>query len=90
MPSNNLQVDGKKGQKSSRTYKGVVVSDKMNKTRVVEVESIRKHPLYGKFMKRTKRFKVHDPENVHRVGDKVTILETRPISKDKNFVFTDN
>jgi len=77
-------------QKKGRTWKGVVVSDKMNKTSVVAVESIRKHPLYGKFMKRTKRFKVHDPENIHKTGDKVTIVETRPISKDKNFVFTDN
>ncbi len=76
-------------QKKGRSYKGVVVSDKMNKTRVVEVESVRKHPIYGKFMKRTKRFKVHDPENVHKTGDKVTIVETRPISKDKNFVFQD-
>lgn len=83
MPSNTTE-------KKSRTYKGVVVSDKMNKTRVVEVESVRKHPIYGKFMKRTKRFKVHDPENVHKTGDKVTIVETRPISKDKNFIFTDN
>ncbi|OHB17553.1 MAG: 30S ribosomal protein S17 [Parcubacteria group bacterium RIFCSPHIGHO2_01_FULL_45_26] len=73
-----------------RSYKGVVVSDKMDKTRVVEVSSIRKHPLYGKYIKRTKRFKVHDQENAHKVGDKVTIVETRPISKDKNFIFVDN
>jgi small subunit ribosomal protein S17 len=86
---NNPNNKSDLGQKKGRSFKGVVVSDKMNKTRVVEVESVRKHPLYGKFMKRTKRFKVHDPENVHKTGDKVTIVETRPISKDKNFIFQD-
>jgi len=80
MPNNNNEKKGK-------SYKGVVVSDKMNKTRVVEISSVHKHPFYGKFIKKTKRFKVHDPENTHKTGDKVTIIETRPISKDKNFIF---
>jgi small subunit ribosomal protein S17 len=88
MPS-NISDNNLKQENKGRTFTGVVVSDKMQKTRVVEVSSVRKHPLYGKYMKRTKRFKVHDPENSHKVGDKVTIVETRPISKDKNFIFQD-
>ena len=62
---------------------GVVVSDKMDKTIVVAIEQRVKHPLYKKIVKRTKKFKVHDENNVAGVGDKVLIAETRHLSKDK-------
>ena len=65
--------------------KGVVVSDKMQKTVVVSVSRFVKHPLYGKFYKVSKKYKAHDEENKYKVGDKVEIVETRPISKDKHF-----
>jgi small subunit ribosomal protein S17 len=67
----------------SATLKGVVVSDKMDKTVVVSVTRFVKHPLYGKFYKVNKKYKAHDPENKHKVGESVEIVETRPISKDK-------
>ena len=65
--------------------KGVVVSDKMDKTVVVSVSRFIKHPLYGKFYKVSKKYKAHDEDNVCKVGDQVEIVETRPISKDKRF-----
>lgn len=66
-----------------KTQLGIVVSDKMDKTVVVETQTRIKHPLYSKQIKRTKRFKAHDENNEAVVGDKVLIMETRPISKDK-------
>jgi len=72
-----------RGIRKSRT--GKVVSDKMDKTIVVEIVRKTKHPLYGKTITRSKRFKVHDEENKAKVGDKVLIIETRPISKDKRW-----
>lgn len=68
-----------------KTLKGVVVSDKMNKTIVVSVSRFIKHPLYGKFYKVNKKYKAHDEENKYKVGDKVEIVSSRPISKDKKF-----
>ena len=65
--------------------KGVVVSDKMDKTIVVSVSRFIKHSLYGKFYKVSKRYKAHDEENKYKIGDKVEIVETKPISKDKHF-----
>lgn len=65
--------------------KGVVVSDKMNKTVVVSVSNFIKHPKYGKYYKVSKKYKAHDEENKYKVGDNVEIVETRPISKDKKF-----
>lgn len=64
---------------------GTVVSDKMNKTIVVAVEDKYMHPLYGKIIKRTKKFKAHDELNQCKIGDKVKIMETRPLSKDKRW-----
>ncbi|MBM7583029.1 small subunit ribosomal protein S17 [Caldicoprobacter guelmensis] len=64
---------------------GVVVSDKMDKTVVVAVERKVRHELYGKVIKRTKKFKAHDENNECRVGDKVMIMETRPLSKEKRW-----
>ncbi len=68
-----------------KVRRGYVVSDKMDKTVVVEVEDRRKHPLYGKVMTRTKRVKAHDETNEVRVGDLVSIMETRPLSATKHF-----
>ncbi len=64
---------------------GNVVSDKMDKTIVIAVENSVKHPLYGKIVKHTKRFKVHDENNECAVGDRVEVMETRPFSKDKRW-----
>ncbi len=64
---------------------GKVVSDKMNKTIVVEVSYLKKHRLYKKAMRRTSRFKAHDEENQCKVGDTVRIIECPPFSKDKHF-----
>lgn len=68
-----------------KVRRGYVVSDKMDKTVVVEVEDRRKHSLYGKVMTRTKRYKAHDENNEVRVGDLVSIMETRPLSATKHF-----
>ena len=67
-----------------KTRVGLVVSDKMDKTIVVAVQDSVKHPLYGKIVKRTVKFKAHDEKNECGNGDKVEIMETRPLSKDKN------
>ena len=64
---------------------GKVVSNKMEKTVVVSVESRVKHPLYQRIIRRTKKFKAHDAENSCRVGDKVKLMETRPLSKEKRW-----
>jgi len=72
-------------EKKSNILKGVVVSDKMDKTVVVTVSRFVKHPLYGKFYKVSKKYKAHDENNEKKTGDKVEIIETRPISKDKRF-----
>lgn len=70
---------------SRKSRLGRVVSDKMDKTIVVAVEDFVRHPLYGKAVKRTKKFKAHDENNECQIGDKVRISETRPLSKDKNW-----
>ena len=64
---------------------GTVVSDKMDKTIVVAVKDNVQHPLYKKILKRTVKFKAHDENNECRIGDRVMIMETRPLSKDKNW-----
>ena len=72
-----------RGNRKTRT--GVVVSDKMDKTIVVEIRTRVKHPLYGKIMNRTTRLKAHDEENACGIGDYVMVMETRPLSKDKRW-----
>ncbi|MDP1629159.1 MAG: 30S ribosomal protein S17 [bacterium] len=64
---------------------GTIVSDRMNKTRVVEVERVKKHPRYLKRFKVSKKYKAHDENNEYKVGDKVLIQECRPMSKDKKW-----
>ena len=68
-----------------KTRIGKVVSDKMDKTIVVAIEDSVKHPLYGKVVKRTVKFKAHDEENQCGIGDRVEIMETRPLSRDKRW-----
>lgn len=68
-----------------KTLVGVVVSDKMDKTVVVTVASSKQHRIYGKTLRRTTRYKAHDPNNVCRLGDTVRLVETRPISKEKRW-----
>ena len=76
-----------RGYRKTRT--GIVVSDKMDKTIVVAIKTKVRHPLYGKMVNRTRRFKVHDEENQCGVGDTVRIMETRPLSKDKRWRLVD-
>ncbi|MBW6440567.1 30S ribosomal protein S17 [Patescibacteria group bacterium] len=73
-------------KKTIKTKLGVVVSDKMNKTIVVEVVSLKVHPIYRKKYKVSKRYKAHDEDNIFKIGDKVTLEETKPISKDKKWI----
>ena len=68
-----------------KTKVGVVVSDKMDKTVVVAIEDRVKHSLYGKSVKRTKKVKVHDENNESGIGDRIRIMETRPLSRDKRW-----
>jgi small subunit ribosomal protein S17 len=73
-------------KKNKRILKGIVVSDKMDKTIVVSVERIKQHPRYKKRYKVSKKYKAHDPENKYKIGDKVSIQESRPVSKDKKWI----
>ena len=66
-----------------KTQIGVVVSDKMEKTVVVKVDRLIKHPVYNKYIKRSARYKAHDENNSCKTGDRVMIAESRPLSKDK-------
>jgi small subunit ribosomal protein S17 len=77
-------------KKGSKTLSGVVVSDKMKDTCTVSVTRFVKHQKYKKYYKVSKKFKVHDAGNTKRVGDKVEIKETKPISKDKHFVIVNS
>jgi len=70
-----------------KTRVGRVVSDKMEKTVVVEIVRLVKHPTVGRYVRRRKKFKVHDEGNVCRVGDQIRFMETRPMSKDKRWRF---
>ena len=68
-----------------RTLIGTVASNKMDKTIVVKVETAVRHPIYKKIVKRTYKLKAHDEDNVCQIGDKVKVMETRPLSKDKRW-----
>ncbi|MGH4140410.1 30S ribosomal protein S17 [Clostridium sp.] len=71
-----------------KTRIGRVVSDKMDKTVVVAIETKVRHPLYGKIINKTTKFKAHDENNEAQINDKVSIMETRPLSKDKRWRIT--
>ena len=68
-----------------KTRIGIVTSDKMDKTAVVSIVELVRHPLYGKAVKKTVKFKAHDEENICKIGDRVKIMETRPLSRDKRW-----
>ena len=81
--ANANDADDKRSNRKERV--GMVVSDKMQKTIVVRIDESVKHPKYGKIMKRSTKFKAHDENNECGIGDKVRIMETRPLSKDKRW-----
>jgi len=83
--SKSAKVEKTEPAKKLRTTKGVVVSDKMDKTVVVAVNSLKKHPKYHKKYLSTKKYKVHDPENRFKKGSEVSFVSCRPISKDKKW-----
>jgi len=78
-------VSEAKVQGNRKTRVGLVTSDKMDKTIVVTIRNRYKHPLYGKIVSHTKKFKAHDEENACGIGDTVRIMETRPLSRDKRW-----
>ena len=69
----------------ARKLQGIIVSDKMNKTRIVAIVRLKKHPRYKKYYKVTRRFKVHDEKNEYKTGERVIIEEMRPLSKEKRW-----
>ncbi len=71
---------------NKKILSGVIVSDKMDKTVVVLVTRLVKHPKYKKYIKSGKKYKAHDEANKYKIGEKVRIMETKPMSKDKNFI----
>jgi small subunit ribosomal protein S17 len=73
-------------QRNTRKTKvGVVVSDKMDKTCVIKVERVLRHPLYQRIVRKSEKIKVHDENNECRVGDRIKVMETRPLSRDKRW-----
>ncbi|WBL17742.1 MULTISPECIES: 30S ribosomal protein S17 [Citricoccus] len=83
--ANNTAADAAQERGYRKSLRGIVVSDKMDKTIVVEVEDRKKHALYGKIMRQTKRVKAHDEENTAGIGDHVLLAETRPLSATKRW-----
>lgn len=82
---NNANTTESAARTARKLRIGIVVSDKMQKTVVVQIDRRMPHPVYGKMVTRSKRLKAHDEENSARVGDTVRIMETRPLSKDKRW-----
>ena len=82
-------MQGKVIQRRKKVLQGVVVSDKMEKTAVVLVERRFQHPLYKRTLKKSKKYKIHDAENACGIGDRVRLIECKPISKDKCFRLLD-
>jgi small subunit ribosomal protein S17 len=86
MSEQSTEQDTEQGTRGRRKVReGLVVSDKMNKTVVVAVEDQVKHPLYGKVMRRTNKLKAHDEQNACGIGDRVLLMETRPLSATKRW-----
>ena len=86
MSEQSTEQDTEQGTRGRRKVReGLVVSDKMNKTVVVAVEDQVKHPLYGKVMRRTSKLKAHDEQNSCGIGDRVLLMETRPLSATKRW-----
>jgi small subunit ribosomal protein S17 len=82
-------MTGEASMGERKTREGIVVSDRMQKTRVVRIERVFRHPRYQRVITRSKKLKAHDEANASRVGDRVLIEETRPISKDKRWRIRD-
>lgn len=78
-----IMEEKKAVQRRKKVLQGIVVSDKMDKTAVVKVERTIQHPLYKRTLKRTKKYKVHDENNVCGIGDRIRLIECKPLSKDK-------
>lgn len=87
---NLLTMTDAKKQLKKRKLTGIVVSDRMQKTRVVAVTRLKKHPKYLKYYQETSTFKAHDEENKYKAGDTVIIEETRPLSKEKRWRIVSN
>lgn len=82
-------MQGKGSQRRKKVLQGLVVSDKMDKTAVVLVERRFQHPLYKRTLKKSKKYKIHDADNACGIGDRVRLIECKPISKDKCFRLLD-
>jgi len=80
---NTVENVAEKARKSKKEFIGIVKSDKMEKTIVVSIETLKLHPLYKKYVKRAKKVKAHDEKNEAKIGDRVRVIECRPISKEK-------
>jgi len=80
------KIEKKNTDKGGKVLSGTIVSTKMKDTVVVLVERFTKHPIYGKFLRKQKKYKAHDAGNKHKEGEVVEIIETKPISKDKRFM----
>ncbi|MFA6897338.1 MAG: 30S ribosomal protein S17 [Patescibacteria group bacterium] len=85
----NKEINQEVPVDSRRKKVGTVVSDKMDKTVVVEIVTLKTHPLYKKKYKSSKKYKAHDEENKYKVGDKVAITECKPMSRDKRWLVVD-
>jgi small subunit ribosomal protein S17 len=85
MPETTEQTGPSKSRGLRKTRVGRIKSDRMEKTVVVEVTNLVRHPLYGRIIRHTKKYKAHDENNDCRIGDTVEIMETRPLSKEKNW-----
>jgi small subunit ribosomal protein S17 len=84
-----MNMSEKKAARTRKEFIGIVKSDRMQKTIVVEVETFVRHPRYGKTVKAKEKFKAHDEKNQAHIGDKVRICETRPLSRDKRWRLAD-
>ena len=80
-----METQAKREKRNRKTLVGTVVSDRMEKTIVVRIERRKLHPLYKKYITRTKKIKAHDEENSCQIGDLVKVIESRPLSKDKRW-----
>ncbi|MDU7359723.1 MAG: 30S ribosomal protein S17 [Propionibacteriaceae bacterium] len=89
MTEENTQVEQTEERGRRKVLTGIVVSDKMDKTIVVMVEDRVKHPLYGKVITKSERLKAHDEENSAGIGDRVRVMETRPLSAQKRWRLTE-
>jgi small subunit ribosomal protein S17 len=84
-PASTPDAKSSRSQSRRRELVGVVTSDKMNKTRVVTVERRLSHSKYGKYMTKRAKYKAHDEKNEYRIGDRVVIVESRPLSREKRW-----